>query len=87
MASALIPEEGFLRLRNIIGDRTAGIPAIVPVSRSTWWEGVRTGRFPAPIKLGPRTTVWKAADIRAFVAGDWKPADDAPQGAKRGGVR
>lgn len=39
----------------------------VPISRSTWWEGCRTGRFPQPIKIGPRTTVWRAEDIDAFI--------------------
>ena len=41
--------------------------ALVPVGRSSWWEGCRTGRYPKPIKLGPRTTVWKAEDILAFI--------------------
>lgn len=39
----------------------------VPISRSSWWEGCRTGRFPQPIKIGPRTTVWRAEDIDAFI--------------------
>ena len=41
--------------------------ALVPVGRSSWWEGCRTGRYPKPVKLGPRTTVWKAEDIAAFI--------------------
>ena len=41
--------------------------ARVPISRSSWWEGCRTGRYPKPIKLGPRTTVWRAEDIAAFI--------------------
>lgn len=41
--------------------------ALVPVGRSSWWEGCRTGRYPKPIKLGPRTTVWRAEDIDAFI--------------------
>ena len=41
--------------------------ALVPVGRSSWWEGCRTGRYPKPIKLGPRTTVWRAEDITAFI--------------------
>ena len=40
---------------------------IVPVSKSTWWAGVRTGKFPHPIKLGPRTTCWRQSDIVAFI--------------------
>lgn len=41
--------------------------ALVPIGRSSWWEGCRTGRYPKPIKLGPRTTVWRAEDIVAFI--------------------
>ena len=43
------------------------VVALVPVGRSSWWEGCRTGRYPKPIKLGPRTTVWRAEDIAAFI--------------------
>ena len=41
----------------------------IPISKSAWWEGVRAKRFPQPLKLGPRTTVWRAEDIREFIAG------------------
>ena len=41
--------------------------ALVPVGRSSWWEGCRTGRYPKPVKLGPRTTAWRAEDIAAFI--------------------
>lgn len=65
-----LPETGFLRLPQIIGDSKAvpPIPAIIPVRKSTWWAGVRSGRFPAAVKLGPRTTAWRVEDIRAYVA-------------------
>jgi predicted DNA-binding transcriptional regulator AlpA len=47
----------------------------VPVGKSTWWEGVRQGRFPQPIKLGPRITVWRLEDIEDFLTNgadaDW----------------
>jgi prophage regulatory protein len=66
-----IPEEGFLRLRQIIGDKIT--PAIIPVSRSSFLQGVRDGRFPKPIKLGKRTTAWKVADIRKLINGDGQP--------------
>ena len=62
-----LPESGFLRLPQIIGDTKRGIPAVIPVSKSTWWEGCKTGKFPKPIKLGPRTTAWNVADIRALI--------------------
>ncbi len=53
------PKTGFVRLSKILAP--AGL---IPVSKSTWWQGVKDGRFPKPQKLGPRTTVWKAIEIR-----------------------
>ena len=69
MNGSSFPEFGFVRLKQILGDPKADppVPAVIPVSRSTWWNGVKTGRFPKPIKLTPRTTVWRAEDIRAYV--------------------
>jgi predicted DNA-binding transcriptional regulator AlpA len=40
---------------------------IVPVSPSSWWAGVKSGRFPQSVKLGPRTTCWRASDIIALI--------------------
>ena len=54
-----IPKTGFLRLPQVL--------AIIPISKSAWWAGCKTGRFPKPIKLGPRTTVWRAEDITALI--------------------
>ena len=53
-------QERLLRLKQVL--------QIVPVSKSTWWEGCKTGRFPAPIKLTERTTVWKLSDIDMLVS-------------------
>ena len=58
--------EGFLRLRHIIGDRKAGIPPIIPVSRSSFLQGCKDGRYPKSIKLGPGTTVWTVESIREY---------------------
>ncbi len=44
------------------------IPALIPVKKSCWWDGVKTGRFPKPVKLGPRVTAWRVEDIRALIA-------------------
>ena len=66
---SILPETGFLRLRQIIGDKncTPPLPAIIPVSKSHWWAGVKSKKFPQPIKLGPRVTVWKVEDIRRLI--------------------
>ena len=59
----------FLRIAQIIGDPDANppIPALIPIGRSSWWAWVRIGKAPAPVKLGPRTTAWKSADISALI--------------------
>jgi prophage regulatory protein len=65
-----IPKEGWLRLKQIIGDKKSHPPItpIIPVSKSTWWAGVKSGRFPKPIKLaGSRATFWNAGDIRQLI--------------------
>ena len=69
MALSPLQATGFLRLRQILGDAQSKppLPAIIPVCASTWWNGVKTGRFPAPVKLGPRTTAWRAEDIQALI--------------------
>lgn len=64
-----LPESGFLRLPQIIGDKKRGITAVVPVSKTAWWAGVKSGRFPKPVKLGPRTTAWRVEDIRRLIDG------------------
>ncbi len=69
MATATIPESGFLRLWQIIGCPKRRIEPLFPVSRSSWYEGVKSGRYPAPVRLGPRTTAWRAVDIRRLIEG------------------
>jgi predicted DNA-binding transcriptional regulator AlpA len=54
-----ISENALLRLPQVL--------TLIPISRSSWWAGVKTGRYPQPVKLGPRTTAWRAADIAALL--------------------
>lgn len=67
---AALPESGYLRLAQIIGDASTipPTPAIIPVKKSSWWAGVKSGRYPQPIRtLGARITVWRVEDIRALI--------------------
>ncbi|WP_018147808.1 helix-turn-helix transcriptional regulator [Henriciella marina] len=57
-----LPETGFLRLKSILAPYGP-----IPVSKSTWWAGVKDGRFPQPKKLGARVTVWRVEDIRELI--------------------
>lgn len=64
-----LPATGYVRLPQIIGDPRRDIPAVIPVSRSTWWAGVKSGRYPQPTRaLGPRITAWSVDDIRQLIA-------------------
>jgi prophage regulatory protein len=65
-----LPQTGFLRLNHIIGNPKADppIPPLIPVSKSTWWAGVKSGRYPKPVKtLGLRITAWRVEDIKALI--------------------
>lgn len=82
-----IPEVGFLRLAQILGQSSVSekqakanrkhgkgprrsrpaIQPLIPVGKSVWWDGVKTGRYPQPLKISPRVTVWRAEDIRALI--------------------
>jgi predicted DNA-binding transcriptional regulator AlpA len=55
-------DEGFLRLPQIVAPH-----GCFPVSRSTWWEGIRQGKYPAPVKLAPRVSAWRIRDIRKLI--------------------
>jgi prophage regulatory protein len=57
-----LPQTGFIRLKFILAP-----VGPIPVGKSTWWAGVKSGRFPKPYKLGPRTTAWRIEDIRILL--------------------
>lgn len=57
--SPILPTTGFLRLPEVL--------RLYPVSKSTWWAGIRNGRYPKAVKIGKRATAWRAEDIRALI--------------------
>jgi prophage regulatory protein len=56
-----LPQTGLLRIKQVL--------RFVPISRSSWWAGVKSGIYPQPLKLSARVTCWKAGDIRSLVEG------------------
>lgn len=62
-----LPETGFLRVKQIVGDPKRGIPPLLPIHESTWWAGVRSGKYPKSIRLGRRCTVWRVEEIRKLL--------------------
>jgi prophage regulatory protein len=62
-----VAQQAFYRLAEIVGDKKRGIDPQIPVSRATFWNWVRDGKAPAPVKLGPNTTAWRGDEIRTFI--------------------
>jgi prophage regulatory protein len=54
-----LPATGYVRLPTVLHH--------IPVGKSTWWDGIQTGRFPKPIKLSERCTAWRAEDIHELI--------------------
>jgi len=59
MQNYILPETGFVRLPDVL--------KVFPVSKSTWWAGVKSGDYPKPVKLGQKMTAWRVEDIRALI--------------------
>ena len=65
-----LPATGYLRLPLIIGELGAKPPvsAVIPVSRSPWWAGERSGRYLQQTgTFGLRITAWRMEDVRALI--------------------
>lgn len=54
-----LPQTGFVRLPAIL--------KIFPIGKSTWWQGVKDGKYPKPVKLSDRITAWKVEDIKNLI--------------------
>lgn len=59
-------KDRLLRLKDIVRDKDGNF-GYLGISKSTWWAGVASGKFPQPIKIGPRTTCWRESDILALM--------------------
>lgn len=54
-----LSKEGFIRLAKVL--------EIFPVSKSTWWSGIKKGKYPKPIKISERCSAWKLSDIENLI--------------------
>lgn len=59
MEITTLPADGFLRANQLL--------TIVPISKATLWGWVKSGKFPKPVKLGPRTTAWDVVAVREWM--------------------
>lgn len=81
-SSFLLPPQGFVRLKAIIGPHGP-----VPVSRSTWWAGVASGKFPKPVRLAARVTAWRVEDVMSLIENpeNWQSTSQSTQERGRHG--
>ncbi|RII84627.1 hypothetical protein CJO09_03910 [Neopusillimonas maritima] len=47
--------------------RIPQVSAVCGLGRSTIWVWVKAGKFPKPLKLSTRTSVWPVEEIRAWL--------------------
>jgi prophage regulatory protein len=57
----IIPDVGFVKLAQVL--------KVIPVSKSTWFRGIVSGKYPKPVKIGARASAWRVEDIRDCIAG------------------
>lgn len=64
-----LPATGFVRVWQVVGCSKRGIPPLIPIGRTTFLNGIRSGKYKInPVKLGERTTAYKVEEIRALIA-------------------
>ena len=64
----MLPAEGFARAPQVA--------FALGVSRATLWRGVKSGKYPQPLKMASRTTVWRVEDVRAYIASFAQPTEE-----------
>jgi predicted DNA-binding transcriptional regulator AlpA len=74
--ASVLPQEGFVRLPAVI--------RVMGIGKTTWWNGIKTGRYPRQVKLGPRTSAWRVEDIRALIASFADSSQDSSHQKKKG---
>lgn len=58
-ANTELPKTGFIRLSTVL--------QLIPIGKSSWWEGVKNGQYPQPVRIGKRVTAWRAEDIKTLI--------------------
>jgi prophage regulatory protein len=62
-----LPDQ-LVRIAKIIGPN-----GIIPVCRSTFYQGIRDGIYPPPLKLGKRVSAWRLSELLRVVQNERPP--------------
>jgi prophage regulatory protein len=54
-----LDQPGYLRIDDVL--------SVVPVSRASWYAGIKARRYPPPVSLGPRSVGWRTSDIKSLI--------------------
>lgn len=52
-------DDAFVRLPVVL--------SVYPVGETSWWAGVKSGRYPKPVKLSKRVNAWRVGGIRQLL--------------------
>lgn len=56
----VLPPEGFVRIPVVL--------QVLGIGRTALYTGIKEGKYPEPVRIGPRTSPWRVEDIREFIA-------------------
>jgi prophage regulatory protein len=76
MQNLNLPETGFVKLQTIL--------QFIPVSQTTWRQGVKDGVFPEAVKIGGKVTLWRVEDIKELISSYSNKEDNNPVNNKGG---
>lgn len=64
-----LPDSAFIRERDLVASaKRPGVPVLLPFSANTLWRKVKSGDFPAPVKLSEQVTAWQVGAVRQYLA-------------------
>ena len=58
--SKTLPETGFIRINDVL--------ELIPIGKSSWWNGIQEGIYPKPVCIGKRVSAWRVEDVRALIS-------------------
>jgi len=59
MKNNTLPDIGYVRIDDVL--------TFIPVSRTTWYAGVKSGLYPKPVQVSKGITAWDVDDIRECI--------------------
>jgi prophage regulatory protein len=65
----VLPAEGYVREAQLLGCKRRGWLPILPLSRTGLRCWILSGRWPAPLRIGPKFSAWPVQQVRDALEG------------------